>query len=44
MKEKYKKIITLSSIVVPTHGIITPHAQLERGKVIDRGVHICDRT
>ena len=23
--------------------LITPHAQRERGKVIGRGVHICDR-
>ena len=40
MREKYKKIITLSSILVLTRGIITPHAQRERGKVIGRGVHI----
>ena len=33
----------LGSIFFYLPGIITPHAQRERGKVIDRGVHIYQR-
>ena len=33
-----RHVLTLSSI--SSEKLITPHAQRERGKVIDRGVHI----